>query len=91
MIKCSHKKVKDDISCCEHALVVDIGNIACNAASGMCQHQCPCAPKAEELAASQRLKAEIAEVVERLQRAYAMRESPDVLDCISELRQLSAV
>jgi hypothetical protein len=39
----------------------------------------------------QQLKAEIAAVVERLQRAYAMRESPDVLDCISELRQLSAV
>jgi len=39
----------------------------------------------------QQLKAEIAAIVERLQRAYAMRESPDVLDCISELRQLSAV
>jgi hypothetical protein len=58
MIKCSHEKVKDDISCCEHALVVDIGDIGCNAASGMCQHQCPCAPKAAELAAtdSQQLK-----------------------------------
>ena len=41
--------------------------------------------------AQQELKAEIAAIVERLQRAYAMRESPDVLDCISELRQLSAV
>ena len=39
----------------------------------------------------QQLKAEIAAIVERLQRAYAMRESPDVLNCISELRQLSAV
>jgi len=39
----------------------------------------------------QQLKAEIAAIVERLQRAYAMRESPDVLDCISEMRQLSAV
>jgi hypothetical protein len=39
----------------------------------------------------QKLKAEIAATVEQLQRAYAMRESPDVLDCISKLRQLSAV
>jgi len=39
----------------------------------------------------QQLRAEIAAIVERLQRAYAMRESPDVLDCISGLRQLSAV
>lgn len=45
---------------------------------------------AEQTGAEQ-LKAEIAAIVERLQRAYAMRESPDVLDCISELRQLSAV
>ena len=50
MIKCSHEKVKDDISCCEHALVVDIGNVACNATVGMCQYQCPCAPIAKELA-----------------------------------------
>ena len=52
MIKCSHEAVKNDISCCEQALVVDIGNIGCNAAAGTCQHQCPCAPKAKELAAT---------------------------------------
>jgi len=65
MIKCSHEKVKDDISCCEHALVVDIGNIECNAVAGMCQHQCPCAPKAKELAAtdSQHAQPAIAELV----------------------------
>ena len=39
----------------------------------------------------QHLQAKISTIVDRLQRAYAMRESPDVLDCISELRQLSAV
>jgi hypothetical protein len=39
----------------------------------------------------QQLKAELASTVDDLQRAYAMRESPDVLNCISKLRQLSAI
>lgn len=57
---------------------------------------CKCDKTAQNTAESaqhnlQQLQVKIAAIVERLQRAYAMRESPDVLDCISELRQLSAV
>ena len=73
----------------------------CNQCDLFTQVTCPrVSPDGKEMCLSfqgaqtnslRQLKAQVAAVVERLQRAYAMRESPDVLDCISELRQLSAV
>jgi|WetSurSiteA1Bulk_404760.scaffolds.fasta_scaffold115128_2 hypothetical protein len=57
------------------------------------QENVNCALKSAESPATdrQQLKAEIASTVDDLQRAYAMRESPEVLNCIAKLRQLSAI
>ena len=68
-------------------------NVTRGAETSICEQRLFAAQKQLESAqhSLQQLKAEIAATVERLQRAYAMRESPDVLDCISKLRQLSAV
>ena len=63
----------------------------CDEGYEVCDLRCPDIENCTQSTDTQQLKAEIAAIVERLQRAYAMRESPDVLDCISELRQLSAV